>query len=380
MRTDKSCHVYGLPDPFVCNIVKHCRLSPLKFAIFLELFVVLTFLIMFATDYLFNNSTSYTALFTHLCSWQTIIYAFIVTPVVPAFAIWISKAGPECLESVILNNLEIDEVKKTTLFVDVQKFFKSHRWWKASLVVSCVAMVINYFLLTHKSEVYIVGGLVTFKSYKQLILPFYISIPVTIIAWYLLCILISTQICVVRALHYLFSRTLAKIEPLHPDKCGGLYALSSYALRFVYCTAFCGLGITILAYNSLKAGAFFNDVLIQIGLLAYIVLAPVCFFGTLNSAHKAMKRAKNELLSEISVRFNFAIRNIRNIVTDGQEDLEPFFKEINHFKTLHDIGSKFQVWPYDVSSIRRFLTAILSPLIPLVYEFIKNIVPSFTGA
>jgi hypothetical protein len=70
-----------------------------------------------------------------------------------------------------------------------------------------------------------------------------IVIPVSFMLWMILSRIIGT----IRALDQLFQHSNLQLNPLHPDRCGGLGPLNRYAQTLISFIAVIGVGIVVIA-------------------------------------------------------------------------------------------------------------------------------------
>ena len=216
------------------------------------------------------------------------------------------------------------------------------------------------------------------------------------------------------------------VQPFHPDKCGGLHQLRDYALSLSYMLAIFGLGIVLWLYISSQAvdnctAGVENktdsevlkyeqcrDQLEDIGIIyteggstkinrdlavseqpvvyssvytdyeqaaelnpalwfyvfAYVVLAPLIFFGTLQTAHGPMKNSKIQNLRSLSDKFNAEYKEVhREMLTGDAANRKGRLEQLLQLRGFYEITESFPVWPWDLASLRSFATAVSSPLI-----------------
>jgi hypothetical protein len=164
-----------------------------------------------------------------------------------------------------------------------------------------------------------------------------------------------------------------KIQPLHPDKCGGLSPLGSLSLSLNIGTflfgIICALGIYASIHNMGLPWYHYVHFLIIIG---YFVGAYLLFFLPLKSAHQKMKNAKNEAIQILNQRFN-VINN--KLVTDIKNSKELSRKEYDNLeiiRELYNMASKMPVYPYDFHTVTSFLGSTIAPIIFILLEIILN--------
>ncbi len=372
MRNTSSTRLDPLPDPVTELLVARWGLGPLRFALLLEGLVIASVFAGLLITWLLRGGDAASALLHHYAKWETILYAFLLTPAIPAFSVWIVRAGPQTIEQLINRNLASTRDEACELAIQAQRIYRSHVWALVGVIVTGLAFAANFVSLLVKGQTYVLGGLFATDNLANATPAFVASTPVTVLAWYLVCITVAMELCTIRALRRLFAATSLRLDPLHPDRCGGLRVLSLFALRFTYLIALCGCGLAILAYSAVKAGTLRTDLLLQFGMLAYVVLAPTCFFATLGSAHSAMKKEKNHLLASISERFRSMYDQLQTRMRRDEFDLEHEVARIEQIRKLYALTERFPVWPFDAQSLRRFAAAVLSPVIPVALSIVRD--------
>ncbi len=173
-----------------------------------------------------------------------------------------------------------------------------------------------------------------------------------------------------------------KVNPLHPDKAGGLAPLGQYALRTSYLIALAGivvafsLKVVIASQNSASA-AF-----LVLGIIVYVIAAPYSFFAPLGTAREAMKIAKTKALLEISHQFDSDYTSAFGKLDGDAQPLKATLEKIEQLQKMQSITESFPIWPFDAETLRKFFVAISSPIIAglislvteKVLDFVKGLV------
>ena len=190
----------------------------------------------------------------------------------------------------------------------------------------------------------------------------------------------------------LFRDFTVYVRPLHPDRAGGLSPIGKFSLTLSYIITLIGLMLVIapVGRNYVTYGTFLfrwtSDILAGLGL--YIMAAPAAFFAPLSVAHDVMKTAKGDLLLQIARRFDVEYAKIQNALDEriqirralglpihdrhtsiqdalGKDitSLENSSKTLKELQSLHEMTSKFPVWPFNTQNIVRFSTSFVSPIV-----------------
>ena len=109
-----------------------------------------------------------------------------------------------------------------------------------------------------------------------------------------------------------------------------------------------------------------------------LVGAPILFFLTLGSAHRAMQRDRTKHLRAISEQLDAEYQRIRNSIVGDAAHLAESIEKVKHLREVHELTAKFPVWPFNVASVERFIATVGSPIIiggsvAVSIEFIKRL-------
>lgn len=178
-----------------------------------------------------------------------------------------------------------------------------------------------------------------------------------------------------RILKVLFSSNKIIVQPLHPDKCGGLAPLGALSRTLIYANVFLGIIVALNIYHNYVDFGRGLDNPLQISIiLGYLVCTYIIFFLPMHAAHKPMKKAKEDEMKLIH-------HYIAKINKEVKKDLEEFkdidnnaLENFQHAKEIYDITSEMPVYPYNVKTV---LTFISSVMIPIAYYVFERIASSF---
>lgn len=153
-----------------------------------------------------------------------------------------------------------------------------------------------------------------------------------------------------------------KIWPFHYDNCCGLKAVGYIGLRNQYLLAVVGLDLLALLAVNLKLGDPRTIPLLVMCLVGYITLGPVIFIGPLLPFRKSMLLAKQAEQQKVATKLQQEYARIMNELDNrviAKEDEEI----IDRLQKLKDLVNRIPVWPFDISTMRKFLTVYIFPLL-----------------
>lgn len=175
-------------------------------------------------------------------------------------------------------------------------------------------------------------------------------------------------------LRKLFENRDIEILPLHPDHCGGIGSISQYALKVGYAIGTIGLVLSGVTLFQLQHRTLVEAFPVLLGIIAYIVLAPVFFFWPLGTAHDAMQRAKDAELLSLAKEFDSVYREVKVDLRGGEGRREHCVNELEQVKRLYQMVEQFPVWPFDTGSLRRFFAIVTAPLLPALVSILSGLV------
>lgn len=333
---------------------------------------------------------------------------------VPVFYMYISKKSGRIFYEIAKKNV-IDSAAERTVHGAsncAEATNNMVRWpWLALVVTIIISGILFYLSQIHSSR---------HAADEYSIIWLLLLMPVWFQGIYMIVMIIIRFLVTSWWLYKVFRVPGVSVSPLHPDGCGGLGDLRNYALALSCMIAIFGIGLLLFSYYSVRkpddctARLFRDDVneskpncheeLMEHGFivisgdgpprmtkegevkladtydsynvelgrvlyspyywvfyLAYFVLSPMAFFGTLATAHGPMLKNKQALLQEISSEFdeNY-FGDTANISIDEER-----FERLKRIQSVHEMTQGFHVWPWDPSSIRIF-TLVNSPIVVTV--------------
>lgn len=153
-----------------------------------------------------------------------------------------------------------------------------------------------------------------------------------------------------------------KIWPFHHDNCCGLKDVGYIGMRNQYFLAVAGLNLLALLAVNIKRGDYHTLTLLVMCFTAYIILGPVIFIGPLLPFRKSMLLAKQREQAKVATKLQQEYTQIMNEL-DNRLIVKEDEEIIDRLQKLKDLVNHIPVWPFDISTIRRFLTVYIFPLL-----------------
>jgi len=211
---------------------------------------------------------------------------------------------------------------------------------------------------------------------------------------YLICINFALFSCIFKFLGWiwlLFKLSLFpfRVDPIHPDSCGGFAPLNLVQKVVGYLV--CGAGITIVSiifnnYIFLKVPFFRADHTAMI--VAFVILAPILFAFPLCFFWEKLWWARKEKITWVDTLSNDTVIAIEKyLVGTDRTDHEKMLEAAAKLETVDFTGNyrerilSMRALPFDFKTFRSFLALAYSPflslIIPIFPETIQRIVDVF---
>jgi hypothetical protein len=174
-----------------------------------------------------------------------------------------------------------------------------------------------------------------------------------------------------------------RLLPMHPDRAGGLRPMGTLGLRNEYVLMLLGLNVVLLAfvsYRYLHVPAPLAWV-IMAAVIAYCVLGPIVFTAPLLPFRRGMLKTKESLLAEVAQRVRIELARIRRELNGGQLSQEDE-ELIERLRKIGKFIDELPVWPFDASTLRKFVLAYVVPLLSsaglsaakVLFQFAKTVI------
>lgn len=353
-------------DPFGILIIDHLHLSPVLAA----LIVLSVMLILDALSFRLMGRRLL-ALFGWTSEWAYGIYSYVVTPLVAAAYVWVSQASGRMFLQLRDSDALLAPPDRYDSFLRLLERVYSHPGWAIAALIVVILLAVFYIFLFRPTAEWPRQALIL-RIAKVLLL----YVP----GWYMVCQIVARQAVTIWGLWQLFDRFEVYPHPLHPDRAGGLHAINDYAVGFTYIIVLVGIGVAVQVYVTWKehGSALTRDIAAL--LAAYVVIGLVFFFLPPWAAHNAMKTAKQELLMDISQRFQADYAEAVEGLEAGDIEWGESITRLENLHTLYELTEQFPVWPLDTGTLSRFAATIVFPLLPvgaeIAIDFVRTAIES----
>ena len=181
--------------------------------------------------------------------------------------------------------------------------------------------------------------------------------------YFVLIIILYKSILLIYFLRKLHKTFDFQVNPLHPDKSGGLKPLGDFCIAINYILFI--FFIAIIAYfafpprEELDMGLYF-------GVPSYIFFATFLFVYPLWPVHDSMKKQKYEILGKLKEKLGPEYwEPLENLAEkDMYESLQT--SGILKPERIYEIADIMRVWPFDVSGLLLFVAAASIPALSVI--------------
>jgi hypothetical protein len=163
------------------------------------------------------------------------------------------------------------------------------------------------------------------------------------------------------------------INPLHPDKCGGLSPLGDFSLRITLAGLLAGICVVVgVTTNIYQHGHRFWSAANCIMVIGYVFGLSVVFFLPLLAARRGMLEAKQETLQKIGDHCNEEFRKAINGLNAGENPKIENMEQIEHLNKLYAVADRMPVYPFNTENVVRFASSVVWPILLMGLTWIKE--------
>jgi hypothetical protein len=340
-------------DPVATFLIDKLRLTPVTLALFWTTIVVLVGLITASiSGSLFSNAEQMGL----IQDWIWWVWSLLITPVMSGYYLWSSNSLGELIRT--LQQSDVLTFGEDTIRKIEDVFQKPWRKFLAFPIM--VTTGVLFFVSRGEFSGFATSSIATRLG---------TSITYSVLSFFGSMLVFNLLLNVWLIRDFMKDKPL-NINPLHPDRSGGLKALSDYSIKVIYLIAIFGLAWGVESFRLIAAG---YDWAVVLGILFYVVVAILSFFAPLSTAHEEMEKAKTKLLKKLGKQFWDDYLLAQDAIQGEYETLKDEIGKIKQLRELYDLTSEFPVWPFDIKTVRRFFVTITTPIIPPLIGIILDI-------
>jgi hypothetical protein len=344
-------------DPIAYFLIEKLNLSPLSFGLWSILISTVLYLLTASLSNTIFSTRNNVGLFKDWITWLELI---VVDPIIFGYYLWSFCAIEHVIQGLESSNVLETDVSKIKQIIE--RFYYG-KWRKFLVLFISTFFGIVIFLIYPGIQ----GSWASSGALPRL----HYSVG-TFIAGYLGGMLVLNLIANIQVLNKILKRKNLDVIPFHPDRCGGLKPLSDYSIKTAYLISIVGIYVGVIVHQLLTKGGRQYVWYIFLVIILYSVLSFGCFFGPLFTAHKGMKLAKRNLLLDISKQFQEDYSMAQSSLRDDPDILKKRTEKIKGLREFYMMTDEFPVWPFDISTLRRYLLTAPTPLlVPMLEKSIE---------
>jgi hypothetical protein len=336
----------------------------------LDLSPITAFLILAAFNALLSVSlavifNAWDELASEPLSW---FYIVIVQPAALSYFVWMQHAG-----TVIFSSLKKGKVVETKGGLEKEFEISQRRYGSSTARIIawlCAIIVIIWFNLAANNILLSFGDPSWLTVHPGIIL---ISSPIIFIVYYALVLVVYDIAVIVAALMAIFKNNQIRVEPLHPDGAGGFGAIGRFVANLGFGIAMLGFALAASAIQA-QTNSYLDYALVT-NIVLYAIFAPTLFLIPIWSGHRAMVGYRDRLGLEVSDEFENEFSLLRANQKQNVESMEPALRRVQQLVEMRAIISDFPIWPYNATSLRKYVGLVLSPLVPVAISIIVDLIP-----
>jgi hypothetical protein len=354
------------------NLFEHFKLTPLTLGVLIFILdLIVDGLLCVMYQYLYNSSLLITPskdTLGLLEDYMAIITDFIYTPVIAGVYLWSIDGSAEVFQRLLKSKVFKSDQELANLFDRYRLLYNKKSVFYFFFIVSVLFSLLQTAAYNNLLPWKAVGGYIEIwpaASYGRA--PFWFLMLYSVL---FLAFNVGVTIYILRKA---FGSGNIQLAPLHPDNCGGLGGISKYSNKIALGIGSVGLLLSAATVMELQNGSLPDAYPVILGIVTYLILAPLFFFLPLGTAHDAMQEAKDAELLKLADRFRLVYDSVKNSADQSSKKFNDELSKLENVKKLYSLAESFPVWPFDVQNLRRFLAVVTTPLLPALISIINNI-------
>jgi hypothetical protein len=344
-------------DPIATLLIKRFHLTSVGFGL-LSIPILSLFYLLIA--WISNTLWTQGEQVGLLQDWFPWFWILLINPVVLGYYLWSFQAISGVIEDLEESDVVMTQQAEIDAIVLNPYYQKLHKY----IALGCAIAYSIFVFISQPS--------LKNNWYGAGVLPNLAVTIATFVGVYIGSMLVLTLVTNIRILHRIFEEKDLNINPLHPDRCGGLHSLSNYSLKTAYLAAVLGIMVGLIEYQFVTQGVAKVYWFVHLIIPIHIILSTACFYSPLLAAHRGMKKAKEELLHKIARQFHADYSQIHESLAGDAETLKQGTEKIQGLRDFYKFTDEFPVWPFDVQTFRQFLLTVPAPLLPIFLGLLQE--------
>ncbi len=294
-------------------------------------------------------------------------FEFLMQPIILGAFCWIQKSTSKLFNELII----AESVIQNTSFVknELEKTRQKFQHQRLSPLITFLAAILACIFILAFTKTIIPPPVSVWLTANPI--PPIILSPLYFLTFYALFMFLYDLLITYLTLNKIVNSQKIRVEPLHPDNAGGLSSIGRFVANLGYIMGAIGATFMISALfdpNNLLNG---KDYPLAIYIVLYLIFVPFIFFGLLWSTHRAMVKSRDDILIKLSKKFDLLLSEYLKAKSPKETDL--IIKELQQTNEMYELAKKFQVWPFNYDSLRKYFGISLSPFLSMaipIFEYL----------
>ncbi|MCC7358733.1 MAG: hypothetical protein IT317_04620 [Anaerolineales bacterium] len=297
-----------------------------------------------------------------LADWPTLLVMLVLVPLILGWYAWQPSAMLALYQGLLARVSEADgaPARMAALLADEHQV----RWWTGLVLALTLVFTAALALRVLPAAGPAAGLLVWVVAALRLL--------IRCLTIYVLLMCLVRQLILILNLNRLFQQAVVQLNPLHPDRAGGLWIMGRFALHSAGLVMLVGLVLSLQSIGARQGGASLGPEF-GVEVAVWMVGGVAAFFLPLVEAHRQMAAARTALLSDIVVELN---RHGHELMTRlaRRETAEASMEHLEALEDFYALAEAAPVWPFDAETLRRFAGVILLPIVlPAAVDAVINV-------
>ena len=299
------------------------------------------------------------------------LYHGLLQPILIGYFYWLQRAGGQVFADLAGKKAFEPREHLTDQFARCRRRFQN-RW--ASYATAMASLLFTGWFVLAFTQTLFRSPYPSWLTVSPVLVI--IRVPFVFIAFYSLVVVIYDLVVIIIALNDLFTNLRIHIEAMNPDRAGGIGAIGRFSANLGYGIGIMGLALSLSIIQAPSISVVLNDYSILTAITLYLLFAPLIFLSPLWTAHLAMMKCRDRLLSENSTNFDIAFNQLQRLLSNDDKEVEPALKRVQRLMEIKTIVSQFPVWPFNFQAVSKFVSLVTAPLLPRGISIIMNLIPN----
>jgi hypothetical protein len=294
-----------------------------------------------------------------LFDYPTWMFLLLLQPIIVGTYFWLQSSGFEMFSNLLDEGVFSDQEKAK---MEIKTACSVIRNDKAPIFITLLSIVFTtIFGLTLTNTGISSPNNIWWTSNPIIVICF---LPTSFITIYSVLMAIYEVHFYHSTVNKLFRTQDIHLEPIHPDKAGGLGAIGEYASNLGYIIGSIGIIFIISVLYDIQAFITFQDWGLWLYSFLWLLAVPLGIYIPIQSAHKAMVESKEKMLADVSCEFDLTFHRLEKNVAGNITENEKLLSRIKQLQEIRTLIQEFPTWPVNNNNMKKYFgLSFFSPLL-----------------